>query len=298
MIDHESRLRAKDISIIDYLNKKGCRHSKSSGNYEFYYSPWRSESDGSLCVSKKTNRWVDWGETKDFRGDVIDLVQKMENIDGYNDAIDFLLSGDIKRGSYDVGTKPKRDSVIIRDKLPIKSETLIDYLKNKRGIDIDLARMYCKELHVVFPHKHPTRQHKFIAFENKKGGWELRNEYLKIGNSPKYYSIIPGGAKVIIFEGFIDFLTSLMYYKVDRFKADVIVLNSVNMIAYAEPRIKKASEVYSFGDNDNAGNELVKHLGELNNNVVDMRSVYYTYKDFNQYWMSVRKEIEFLDSVV
>lgn len=297
MIDHYKRLKAKDVSIMDYLGRKGVKHSHSSGNNSFWFSPFRAEKDASFCVNTVKNRWTDWGATKDYKGDVIDLVQRLEGLDRYTDAIEFLLTGTIKRGNYQSAPREQRNNVIIRDKLEIKSETLINYLRNKRGIDIDLARKYCVELHVVFPHKHPTRQHKVIGFKNKKGGYDFRNEYMKLGNSPKYYSLIKGGNKTILFEGFIDFLTALMYYRVDRFKSDVIVLNSVNMVAYAEPLLRESKQIYTFVDNDRAGNDLVRHVKDLNNNTTDMRSVYYTYKDFNFYWMSVRKELEFMESV-
>ena len=79
----------------------------------------------------------------------------------------------------------------------------LEYLQS-RGIPLSLDRRWCKEIHVG--------RYFYIGFQSIAGGYELRNKLDERSFGPKNISVLGNGNTVIMFEGFIDFLSHLRIF--------------------------------------------------------------------------------------
>lgn len=253
----------KQKSCTEYLLSKGLEKDRKSNNrYSFFKSPFRNERTSSLCVNENKNTWFDYGAG--FGGDVIRLVEVCENV-SFKTALEILGDSTFK----EVKQKTNKSNLVINDVKSLNNNNLISYLRNERLINIDIARKYVKEIHFTLN----DRQQYAIGFENDKGGFELRNKYLKISTSPKWFTSINEGDVINVFEGFMDFLSLMTHYNSEP-KEKVIVLNSVSMV----DKVDLTDNTKFWGDNDNAGNECLKKL-----KAKDMRKLYHGYKDINEF---------------
>lgn len=269
---------------LELIKQKSCTHylhsiqavqdqKKSNKRFSFFKSPFRNERTASLAVNEAKNTWFDYGAG--FGGDVIKLVMLCENIE-FKEAINKLSNDFII--SRPIFTKVP-NSVEILDVRELSNPFLINYLKS-RCIDIDIARKYLKEL--LFSLK--DKQQYALGFKNDKGGFEIRNKYLKIATSPKYITTIRNNSDMVnVFEGFMDFLSAMTYFKTEP-KTDIIVLNSVSFIK----EVPKYDHVQFWGDNDKAGDRCLEEL-----NAKDCRRVFAGYKDFNEFLIANKPKPEF-----
>jgi len=265
-IDMTELNEIKQKSCVDYLIGKGFELDKrSNSRYSFFLSPFRNEKTASFCVNNSKNTWFDYGAG--FGGDVIRLVELIDRLD-FKEAISFLS------GSVFESVKPKavKSPIKIISESELSKAYLISYLKSRR-INIQIAKKYCKE--IAFDLNNKTQY--AIGFKNDKGGYELRNKYIKISTSPKWFTTIKGSSKVHIFEGFIDFLSLMSKYNKTP-KDTCIVLNSVSFIDSVE---NKDGAIF-YGDNDKAGDECFKKI----KNGVDKRSIFKGYNDINDWIVS------------
>ena len=212
-----------------------------------------------------------------YKGDIIELIIKLKNCT-FKEAVDEIKS---IAGNYTPSPKIKKESLVTDKVTEITDGKLVDYLTNKRGIPIIIARYYCKEIHYHIGKKH----YKAIGFKNDKNGWELRNPYWKGGTNPKTITTIEGKGKMInVFEGFIDFLSCLAEHKTLKLYNTTIILNSA-VFASLLPQ-NRAYNV--FTDNDEAGNEVLEILSEIGT-VMDYRESFQPFNDYNDYWIDKLK---------
>lgn len=273
--------KAREIDCNYILNQAGYKAKKQSNGRFFYLSPYRNESNPSLVVHPD-NKWADQGV--DLRPkssidlycllydvDAKEAVSKMLG-DEYNDAKKFDKTSIVRESGTDI--------VSIKD---ISSDSIVRYVES-RCIDVDLARKYCKELLVKFPFgKHPEKFHKVIGWQCDRGGWEMRNEYLKVGSTPKGpTSVVGGSSTCVLFEGMFDYLSLLMTQSVSELKSDVFIYNSTSFLDYSIPNLQKYSKVCSFVDNDDAGDKVVNTLKENGVWIKDYRHLYSEYNDLNE----------------
>lgn len=256
----------KTISITDYLSSRGFeRDRKSNRNFTFYKSPLGDEKTASFAINEHKNTWFDYG--RGFGGDVIKLVELLEHCT-FLEACEKLQNSSLCKVSI---IEAKQPSLIIREIKPLVNNNLINYLRFERRLNIDLCREYVNEIHFE---NNNSRQYA-IGFKNDKGGFELRNKFLKIGTSPKWVTTIPGTDTRNIFEGFIDFLSCVTYLR-RKPTETIIVLNSVSLLSRIEPITGK---VRFWGDNDRAGDECFNKL----TGAIDERGLFKPYKDFNEF---------------
>jgi len=259
----------KSISCTDYLLNRGyTKDKKSNNNFSFFKSPLREEKTASFAVNERKNTWFDYGSG--FGGDVIKLVMLLDNIE-FKDAIDKLNESTYSCISIKEEAVPE---FFITNIKPLTNNNLLNYLRNDRKINLDLAKKYCQEVH--FENK--KKKQYAIGFKNDKGGYELRNKFLKIATSPKWITTIAGTEEKNIFEGFMDFLSAITYFNCEP-KETVIVLNSASMIN----RVELNGRIKFWGDNDKTGNETLEKIRTNSIVVVDKRGLYKNYKDFNEF---------------
>lgn len=261
----------KKISCTDYICSLGvAKDRKSNSNFSFFKSPFRDENTASLGVNERKNTWFDYGAG--FGGDVIKLVMLCEKMD-FKNAIEKLKGSTFCKISISQSIEP---TLIITDVKELTNNNLVNYLRFERKINCDLAKKYLNEIHF----ENRGKKQYAIGFKNDKGGFELRNKFLKISTSPKWITTIQGTETKNIFEGFMDFLSAITYWNCEP-KETVIVLNSVSMIS----RIELDGKLRFWGDNDNAGTECFNKI-----NAIDERKLFAGYKDFNEFLCAVGRK--------
>ncbi len=245
---------AKQFSIIDYLNIKGVQPVKMIGKQVVYYSPLTNEKTASFLVEPNKNVFNDYSSGQ--KGDIIRLVELIEQIPFLEaiKRIQGLKSTYFAPDSNVTVTCPRRErdvtvtcqrresdvtdlsfsfsgnNTIKESKMEIKSvqpvthPSLIQYVE-QRGINIDLGKIYLKEVHF----SNNGKRYFAVGFQNNSGGYELRNALKFKAKTANGITVFDRGTKTVnLFEGFFDFLSALQYYNTKAFNNTTIVLNTNN----------------------------------------------------------------------
>lgn len=260
--------RIKQIPIPAYLEQRGIR-VPARGNICAF---WRDDHNPSVSIDRAGNRWYDHGTG--LSGSIVDLVMAIERC-SFTEALDILDDG-----SFSSVVLPQRQpvnrepAIIIEDILDLSHPALLSYL-HSRYIPVDIARHYCREVHYHLQSR-PQSHYFAVGFENKSGGWELRNAYTKLATG-KDYSIVPIHTSIralnnirnlAIFEGFTDFLSclsiddSIIPIKVPE---TALILNSVALVRdvlkdFREGRLGRIQSISFFTDNDDAGRKAARSI--------------------------------------
>jgi len=270
----------KNINIKEFLLKQGIIPHKEHSSYGMYLSPLRDETHPSFKVDYNLNLWYDFGAG--YGGSIIDLVMYMNNCD-FKEAIKELK--DKSNFLFHCNSSPEKS---FEDKILVEIESikslsnnyLINYLKHRRHIDINIAEAYCKEIHFNINNKSLFA----VGFKSDVGGWELRNEYFKGSSSPKGITTIgSNNFTCLIFEGFIDMLSYLTLKNSIHPKYDIVVLNSIHNLRKAKEFICDHQEIHCFLDNDNSGKSTLKEVNKLGKKTIDKSYLYKDYKDINEF---------------
>ena len=287
--------KIKQIKLQDFLASIGCKAVKQYGVNLMYLSPLRTEKHASFKVNTEINQWYDFGIGRG--GNIIALAELL-----YNSSDVSYLIHQIERNapSSVSGSLPTvkpttpQNSFEHLQVLPITHPALIKYLE-ERCIDIETARIVCKELHFDTRGKHYFG----IGFPNISGGYEIRNPFFKGCIAPKdishFYAEEP--KKVcLVFEGFMDFLSFMTLRRKENDglkRQDYLVLNSVTNIHKAAKRLSRYDSVQCFLDNDEAGrNSYLQLSKELGKPVTDASTLYNGFKDLNEYLCAESKHSE------
>lgn len=269
--------QAKKIQIADFLSNQGHKPIRVYGQNAWYNSPVRTDKNPSFKVNLTKNQWYDAGTGSG--GNILDLVMLI-NSTSIAGALMILQKPELSKPSFSFSEKQKSDGIEIKHVQPLQNRALIQYL-SKRNIPAEIACIYLMEAYYKVNYK----QYFALAFKNDKGGYELRNTYFKGATSPKHITTIPGNNSAInVFEGFMDFLSAMVYHKTRKPANKTIILNSLIHIPYIEPLLKSASKINLYLDNDNAGTQATQKIRELNSNVTDYSQIIYPKnKDFNEF---------------
>lgn len=273
------------ISIKKYLERIGISPIKNRGYYGMYYSPFRADKSPSLKVDYNKNLWVDFGSNEG--GSIIDLVMKLERCT-VKEAIDKLADGRYLNDSYfsfHCNEVIQENNIEIIKIKSIQHWALKDYLKS-RCIKEDVFQHYCKEIHYKVKN---NKQYFAVGFENESGGYELRSKYFKGCIGKKDISFIKSDSTTLcVFEGFMDFLSSLSYDSYqensDTRNVDTIILNTITNAKKIHPLLHSYSTIALFLDNDTAGQKCTSEIKQqATKEIIDGRYIYKDYKDLNEY---------------
>ena len=276
--------QAKQIEITDLLSRLSFEPTKVQNYKVWYSSPLHDEKTPSFKVDLQKRLWIDYG--LGAGGNIIDLVMQMYNLDFTSalQKLSELIGGDIQSFSFSQAnplpaptpaTESKTEIKKIQD---VQNQALIDYL-NKRKV-----KKYNNYLQEIY-YTQNDKNYFALAFKNDSDGYETRNAYFKGCIGKKDITTIKSSQneKLSVFEGFMDYLSALTHYKIDKFKSDVIILNSVSNKNIIIPLLKNYKKIYLFLDNDKAGNETKQELYATNHNCIDCSKIYQNYKDFNDF---------------
>ena len=284
----------KQIPIADYLHSLGYSPVKQQGNGLWYKSPLREEHEASFKVNTDRNLWYDFGAGKG--GNIIALAKELY----FSDSLPYLLkrieeqTPNVRPISFSFSqcrTEPSFQHLEVRD---LTHPALLRYLQG-RGINIELAKRECKELHFT----NNGKPFFAIGFPNMAGGYEVRNSFFKGCIAPKDITHIRHEGRrndtCFVFEGFIDYLSFLTIRAEKCSKMpcldwqNYIILNSVSNLHKAIDGLAVYERIHCFFDNDRAGTEAFQRLAnEYSYRVRDASHTYKDCKDLNEYLVRQR----------
>lgn len=269
--------------IREYLAGLNIYPAKERDYYGMYHSPFREDNDASMKVDYNNNLWIDYGANEG--GTLIDLVMRIEKCTNGeamrlleqkfsgNNSLSFHGNNIFNR-ERGIGSPSPIQITGIK---PISSTALFDYL-GERKINIDIAKLHCKEVHYSVNGKNYFA----VGFQNDTNGYELRNKYFK-GCTNKDITTHSGSDKetCLVFEGFIDYLSFLTLKGLKSPIQDIVILHSVANLPKALNFIQFHSKVYTYLDNDEAGRKTTEQIKSVCASVSDQSTRYRDYKDLN-----------------
>lgn len=285
-----SLTEAKQLDMVDYLEKSGHSPVKIKNGDYWYLSPLRIEKTPSFKVNRKLNVWYDHGLQKG--GNLIDfgilffgcsVSELLEKLIQHN----FLSFQQQKTPNHPpfhpAGEKEK--IVVLDTKNSIRSLSLQQYLLSRK-IPLTIAERFCKEVDFRLYDKKYT----VLGFPNRSGGYELRSESFKGSSSPKDVTLLTTNTadKILVFEGFFDFLSYQAMHEskvlmMTKQQSDYLILNSIGFMEKMKPFLQKYSFIHLFLDHDSKGLNVTKDLILSDKKYVDESLLYQKHKDLNEY---------------
>jgi len=280
--------QAKQIPLEDFLLRLGFEPSRKSRDQLWYVSPFRGEKTPSFKVNPRLNAWYDFGRGEG--GDILDLVKKLDGLDRVSDAlarIDNVVGG-TPLPMRQLATKclpVEPPNMQLTSIGPVKSKSLLAYLCT-RGIELKAVARFIQEAHYV----RGEVRYFGLAFANRRGGYEIRSQGFKGTLGSKDITVIEGNSDhVLVFEGFFDFLTSVMV-RAGPPDATIIVLNSVSLRDKALAVLKELNPatIELFRDHDTAGQQTLEFFQNAlpNVEITDRSTLYSGHNDFNEWLMN------------
>ncbi len=269
-------------TCLDYLGKP----AKKVANGYLYHAPWREDKHPSLSITPDGRGWHDLATGA--KGSVIDLVMTHLNTRDFRrvieelekvrpDSFSFPLSN-----TYD-GGREKGLEYTRFELVPLQSRGLYAYL-HSRGINIEIAKQFLQEARYSYKQVDDGTYIYTLAYQNDKGGVEMRNSFKKHSKSPKWITSHLGreNAPVVVFEGFMDMLSFATLCGAIRH--NYVVLNSIVNVQAAVDVLKEyRNTIYLCLDNDDAGRETTRRMLEQLPSAVDISSRFAPAKDVNDY---------------
>jgi hypothetical protein len=290
---------AKQIRLVEYLRIIGHFPVNARGCQYWYLSPLREERTPSFKVNDNLNEWYDFGLSAG--GDIIELGKHLYRTGNVSvvllriseNAIGVPFQQLQSRSVRPCPIEEEMENVEVRE---LSHHALLSYLRS-RYISENIGRLYCKEIHYELRKRHYFA----IAFENKTGGYEVRNPYYKGCIKGKDISVIRYNKDIIqnhvcVFEGFMDFLSYQELHRKRDFHVcidsptDFLVMNSVSNLKKCLVELERYTAIHCYLDNDLAGRKTVETIaGFCGNRVTDHSECYYNYKDLNDYLRGKRR---------
>jgi DNA primase len=277
--------KANEMDLVNYLRQLGYEPKKVRSKDHWYLSPLRKESTASFKVNQKLNVWYDHGTGKGgslvdfgikyFECSVADFLEKLN-------LADFFVPKHLKNlQEKDLGAENKLQIISAK---PLVSKSLLRYLE-RRGIEDSVAQKFCQEVEYSFGDKSSHA----IGFRNDEGGYEIRDPFYKYSSAPKAVStFLNGSSEVLVFEGFMDYLSFLSIPKLNLEKADFLVLNGASLFQSARAFLETHDKINLFLDRDATGKKLTAHALKLSNKYDDKSNLFEPYKDLNE-WLMLTK---------
>lgn len=280
------------VSITDFLNFLGYTPTRSNGEWLHYHSPLREDKNPSFWVNQRTATCGDFADGSRI-GDVINLAARYYNCDIATAAAnieDSFRLGAFSSANKHTAAQPtpptvKNTTIIIKHVQPLQNAALLQYAQ-ERGISAATAKSHLQEIYYKTA-DNTTKQYFALAFKNDQGGYELRNRYFKGSTTPKNITTIRQGSDtVVVFEGFMDFLSCIEYWKCHNktMPYDVIVLNS--LVFAAKTDLSEYAHIKLLLDNDTAGQRAAQDITTRYTNAINLTPrLLDGYKDFNEFWV-------------
>ena len=270
------------IKLEEVLVSLGHHPTKQNEKEAWYRNPFATENQASFKLDKRNNIW--YLHSEGIGENNIDFMKKY-----LKSSVKEVLEWTEKQNfsSFQPQNVIQKQNSLnqnyqITEIKELQNENLKKYL-HQRGLS-QIIYPLIKEVHFTIGEKNLYT----IGFENRSGGWELRNSFYKGSLLKKDISLInlnnqTENKNVAVFEGFTDAL-SFVEMK-PFFNGDLLVMNSVSLLNRTKEYLKIYSEIHLFLDNDKAGetckNEILKSFPEAKNH----SEIYALHKDLNEYFV-------------
>lgn len=278
----------KQTDIVSFLVSNGYPVVKETTTKAWFLSPIHSESKPSFCVFKSDNRYVDFG-VSNRTGDILDLVMQMNGCD-LPTAI-AILKKEENCVVFEPVDIPKEPLLVVSKVLDRYIDPrLLMYLKS-RCIPEEIYSKLTKEVHYSFKDT-PDKIYSGVGFKNDDGGWEIRNSIHKYATSPKQITTVNDeGHTLNLFEGFINYASSLVYFGVEQLEGTTIVLNGLGMTYRILPTLNKYQKINCFLDHGVGGDNTTDLIRSVvgSERVFDQRYLYPEPFDFNDLIVRINK---------
>jgi len=279
-------------TCLDYLGKP----AKKVANGYLYHAPWREDKHPSLSVTPDGRGWQDLATGA--KGSVIDLVMMHLNTRDFRRVIEELEkvrtdSFSFPQSNTPDGEKEKGLEYTRFELVPLQSRGLYAYLY-KRGINIKIAKQFLQEARYSYKQPDDGTYIYTLAYQNDKGGVEMRNSIKKHSKAPKWITthFDRENASVVVFEGFMDMLSFATLC--GGVKHNYVVLNSiVNKEAALDTLKTLQNQVYLCLDNDQGGESTTRWLLDALPSVIDIRNRFAPHKDVNDYLCHINDESDY-----
>lgn len=311
----KERLRDTDMEAILRAHGKDTSHTAGF----LYKSPFREDNNPSFHIDHKNHRWADHGAVdpktrkpnqKVTGGDTFDLVMRLRDC-SFIEALEYLntFHPEVYASESEViDTRHRTPSKIVIEKEASSFYSgLMNYASDTRGISERLVSRYCRQLTFHLERgEEKSRSYFALGFPSTKGTWEIRNKYFKLstgkaasiidsnGNSQVQGDVRPTHDSVVVFEGFMNFLSYLQDKGMLVPDCDVVVLNSVSMLDSVLDFIMAHREVTGYLDNDATGKNYTAYLkercGEKDIRFNDGSRLYSSVNDYNDYLLKRREK--------
>lgn len=278
----------EQITCLDYLGKP---LKKTRAGWYVYRCPWKEDKNPSLNVTPNGKVWKDL--STGATGGIIELVQTCLNTRDFSRVCAEFDSSSFSMSSREYGCEKKEEvettAFYSFSLVPLQSRGLYAYL-TKRKVNTSIARQFLQEAHYSFQERTDGRYLYALAYQNDRGGYELRGapytgnpDGFKGGTSPKGITthLDRENAPVVVFEGFFDMLSFATLC--GGVKHNYVVLNSIVNREAAVEVLRQQSRVLLALDNDDGGNLATKELLEWVPGAIDIRSKFAPCKDINDY---------------
>lgn len=278
-------MNAKQINqsyeIVAFLARHGFRPTSVKGDNYWYISMIREqEGRASFKVDTRKNLWYD--HALGVGGNLVDLACRLFQNTDVKEVMRLITDGLSSFHPQKIEMKLRHDvssGLRITSEGMLESDYVLRYLSS-RGISEEVARRYCFQVN----YENGDCQYKAIGFRNRAGGIEIRSVNFKSCIAPKDVSYIDNsGNKLLVFEGFMDFLSYWMLPVFQIPNANFLILNSTSQLKRTHEFLTAPGSKYLFLDNDKAGFETAAYIKHNYPNVVDMAVMYADCKDLNDF---------------
>ncbi len=286
------------IPLEEVLQILGHLPTKQTEKEAWFLNPFATENQASFKLDKRNNIW--YLHSEGIGGNNIDFMKKY-----LKSSVKEVLEWTEKQNfsSFQPQNVIQKQNSLnqnyqITEIKELQNENLKKYL-HQRGLS-QIIYPLIKEVHFTIGEKNLYT----IGFENRSGGWELRNSFYKGSLLKKDISLInlnnqTENKNVAVFEGFTDAL-SFVEMK-PFFNGDLLVMNSVSLLNKTKEYLQNYSEIHLFLDNDKAGENcktsILKSFPEAKNH----SEIYALHKDLNDYLKSKKENknsIEISNSIL
>lgn len=277
----------KQLDIVKYLEKLGYRPEKISNNDYWYLSPLRDEKEASFKVNRKLNLWFDHGTGRGgsiidfgvsyYKCSIPEFIQKLSQSFSFHWKDHTVQQPQADTQGHTEALEPKIKVIASK---PLTNPVLCRYL-DERKIPFEVAEKFCKEVHFELK----GRQNFAVGFENRSGGFELRNSVFKGSSSPKDVTQIEisGAKEVAVFEGFFSFLSYQTLHQKNAALTNFLVLNSLSFLEKRRQLMEENQKVYLYLDRDEAGIKNTQTALKWDKKYIDRSDLYKGHKDLNDY---------------
>ena len=301
---------AFNISILDCAKRLGLRFHRTWINREglteyVFHCPLRPDKNASIYINEVKNVWYDNGGIING-GAIIQFVNYLhgtpfndtrsalkildkiypELLNSEKPTINNYFHSSTPLSSIPSTKKTNSPTFEVLEVKELFSYPLKNYLQVDRKINIDIAKLYVKE--VVY--KHIQKNISFYGIGFKSGEtWAIRRKGFKgfLGKGTDITIFDTLNPHLRLFEGFIDFLSYLTQEKITKSPDTVIVLNSATKINKAIKYIQSKNHIRRicfYKHQDEAGIKIFQTLEKnLKNTIIhDMSKNYSNHNDLNE----------------